>query len=476
MRYFPTFMQLRERRVLVAGGGETALRKGRLLAKAGADLVFVAPAMDADLIAAFPSAAFIKRGFEPDDLSGARLVFAANDDEELDRSIVEAARAAGVPANAVDQPDLCDFITPSIVDRGDVVVAISTAGSAPVLGRSLRARIEALLPQRMSDLAALARAFRPAVAARIAGGPARRRFWERVFSGPVAERALAGDAPGAREAMVRALNAPQTEDEAGVVHIVGAGPGDPELLTLKALRILQEADVVLHDNLVDDAILELVRRDADRIYVGKKKSDHSLPQSEIGELMIRLAQEGKRVVRLKGGDPFVFGRGGEELEALRAAGVDAFVVPGVTAALGCAAETGAPLTHRDHAQSVTFVTGHAAGGGSPDIDWAALASPAMTLVFYMSVSTADDIARNLIAHGRAGSTPVAIVENGSRANQKIVKGALRDLPGLVKAGEVKGPAIVLVGDVAQFADGRGLLDLVDQSTERPAAIFERAYA
>ncbi|MEK7266661.1 MAG: siroheme synthase CysG, partial [Pseudomonadota bacterium] len=366
------------------------------------------------------------------------------------------ARSAGVPVNVVDHPELSDFLTPSIVDRGDIVVAISTGGAAPVLGRRLREKIEALLPQNLERLAAFARSFRSAVAARVA--PEKRRlFWENFFDGPLASRVLAGDEKRVREDLIDSLNRPHYEtgakSEAGVIHIVGAGPGDPELLTLRALRLLQSADVILYDRLVGEKILSLARRDAVRLYVGKAKADHAVPQDQIEQRLIDFARSGKIVVRLKGGDPFIFGRGGEELDAAKAAGIPVFVTPGITAATGCAASARMPLTHRDLSQAVTFITGHAKDDGEPDLDWRAIAALGHTLVVYMGVGRAASIARSLIVNGRAGSTPVAIIEKGTTEQQKILKGRLSDLGAIVRAGGIKGPALLVIGEVAAKADG-----------------------
>ncbi|MEL7029786.1 MAG: siroheme synthase CysG, partial [Pseudomonadota bacterium] len=325
MRYFPAFFNLSGRRALVVGDGEAAVRKARLLLKAGANVVVVAQKPSSDLVDEVGSDAVARRAFRPADVDGCALVVAASEDETMDAAVAEAAREAGVPVNVVDRPELCDFITPSIVDRGDDVVGISTGGAAPVLGRRLRGQIEALAPRRLGELAAFARSFRGAAASKIEDGADRRRFWEETLRGPIGEKVLAGHMAAAREDMLVRLNSEGADPACGVVHIVGAGPGDPELLTLKALRVLQDADVILYDNLVDGAILDLARRDADRIYVGKKKSNHSVPQTDICDRLIALAREGKRVVRLKGGDPFIFGRGGEELEALKRAGVAAHV-------------------------------------------------------------------------------------------------------------------------------------------------------
>lgn len=459
MRYFPTFFDVLDKEILIVGGGESAARKARLFEKAGARIAFVAPQIDEAVEAEFGARArIVVRPFAPQDLALAALVVAADPDPAENERAARAAREAGAPVNVVDRPELSDFTVPSIVDRGDVVIGISTGGAAPVLGRSLRAKIEALLPARLGALAAFAGAFRGAVKARVEDESVRRRLWEHVLSGPIAEKVLAGREPEAREDMLALVNRPQA-DETGVVHIVGAGPGDPELLTLKALRLLQSADVVLHDRLVSAEVLDLVRRDAQRVYVGKAKAEHAMAQEEIGALMIRFAREGLRVVRLKGGDPFIFGRGGEELDQLRAAGVAAYVTPGITAAAGCAASASVPLTHRDFAQAVTFVTGHAKGDAEPDLDWEALARLGHTLVVYMGVSTAEKIGANLIAHGRAASTPAAIIENGTRTDQVIAKGTLGTLGETLRRAGIAGPAVLVIGEVAAKADGAGLVDL-----------------
>ncbi|MBB5517251.1 siroheme synthase CysG [Amphiplicatus metriothermophilus] len=470
MKQFPAFLDLSGRRIVIAGGGAAALQKARLFAAAGAELFVVGrplvPALAEELA---DRAVLIERTAVANDFAAATLAVVAEDDEARAEALAAAAREQGALVNVVDRPELCDFLTPSIIDRGEVVVAVSTGGAAPVLGRRLRAQIETLLPARLGELAAFARSFRRAVAGKVPP-PLRRRFWERFFDGPLAAQVLAGDARGAREAMLAEINRADAEAAGeGVVHIVGAGPGDPELLTLRALRLLQEADVILYDRLVGEEILALARRDAARVYVGKAKSNHALPQEEIEALLVRYAREGKRVVRLKGGDPFVFGRGGEELDALRAAGVRAFVTPGITAATGCAAAVGMPLTHRDHAQAVTFVTGHAKGEGDPDLDWSALARLGHTLVVYMGVGKARRIAENLIGAGRAPATPVAVVENGARPDQRALKGTLAELGALIEEGGVKGPAILVVGEVAALAEACTLDALARELAERAAA-------
>ena len=447
MRQFPAFFNLDNASVVVFGGGEEARRKVRLLAATPARITVIVSKIDPGFAEEFAGRITIA----PPEHAGpaldvARFAIVANRLDANAEKAITMARQYGVPLNVVDHPELCDFTVPSIIDRGDVVAAIGTNGSAPVLAKSIREKLEALLPKRIGDLAALASRLRPDVKAAIPDSKARRRFWEGALTGPTADLAYAGDIEGAEVAM-RAQLASGTAAE-GIVHIVGAGPGDPELLTLKALRLIQEADIVYFDRLVSEEILSLIRRDADRVPVGKSKGDHSVPQETIHELLIASAQEGKRVVRLKGGDPFIFGRGGEELEAVRAAGVAATVVPGISSALGCAAAAGLPLTHRDHAQSLTFVTGHAKAGGVPDLDWVSLARPAQTVVVFMGVGTSATIAEKIIAAGRAPSTPVAVIENGTRDNEIRVFGTLAELPHLIQRAGIKGPALLVIGEVA----------------------------
>lgn len=437
---------------MIVGGGDEALRKGRLFLAAGADLSIIAEAVDPEIATEFEGKArLIELAPAPFDFADAVIVVVADQDELTSARYAKWARAAGALVNVVDQPALCDFTTPSIIDRGQVTVAIGTGGAAPVLGQQLREKIEALLPARIGAFAAFAKGFRRDVKVAVPSSQ-RRLFWQRVFNGPIAEKFLAGDEHAARAAIQGIINNPEADQKSGVVHIVGAGPGDPELLTLRALRLIQEADVILYDKLVSDEILSLVRRDADRVFVGKTKAKHAVPQAEIEKKLVAYAREGKVVVRLKGGDPFVFGRGGEELDALRAAGIPAYVTPGVTAATGCAAAVGMALTHRDFAQAVTFVTGHAKGDVDPDLNWPALATLKHTLVVYMGVTKAASIADNLIVHGRRKETPIAIIENGSRANQRVIKGALNQLGALVDTHSIIGPAVLVIGDVALLAD------------------------
>lgn len=454
MDNLPLFFRLRARPVLLVGAGEAAVAKARLLLAAGADILVVAP-RGHEAFAAWDDEGRLRwerRPFEQGDVSAVTLVIGATGRHDVDDAVARAAGEQGVPVNIVDRPDLGSFIFPSIVDRSPVTIGISTNGASPVLARRLREQIEGLLPANLGTLARFLASFRGAVKAKFDSFESRRRLWEEVLDGPIARDVLAGREPAARDAMLSRINRRRTDRPVtGHVDIVGAGPGDPDLLTIKALRALQDADLVVHDRLIGDGVLDLIRRDAERIYVGKARSNHSVPQDEINDLLVAHARKGRRVVRLKGGDPFVFGRGGEELERLRAAGVSAAVIPGITAATGCAASAGLPLTHRDHASAVTFVTGHGVDG-EPDVDWAAMARPRHTLVVYMGVARASALAAQLLAHGRAPDTPVAIIENGTRADERVITGTLATIPSLIETARIGAPALIVVGEVAALAD------------------------
>jgi uroporphyrin-III C-methyltransferase/precorrin-2 dehydrogenase/sirohydrochlorin ferrochelatase len=450
MEYLPLFFDLRGRPILMVGGDAVAARRIDLLLRAGAAVRVVAEAVTRE-VEALAHAGRIKldrRPFTASDVAGCVAVFGVGADAGA-TDVAAAARAANIPVNIVDRPDLSTFIMPAIVDRDPVIVAVSSGGAAPVLARRVRAQIEALLPARLGALARFARRFRAALRGVQASTTLRRRFWERVLESPVADAVLAGHEAAAQAQMVRMMN--QTaRPEAGVVYLVGAGPGDPDLLTIRAVQVMQRADVVLYDELIGAEILDRVRRDADRVYVGKSKGRHSLSQDEINALMLREARAGRRVLRLKGGDPFVFGRGGEEADFLRTHGVDVIAVPGITAAVGALAAAGIPLTHRDHASAVTFVTGHTRAG-DPEIDWASLARGDRTLVVYMGLSNAADIADRLRAAGLAARTPVAVVQNGTRSDQRVSTGTLDDLGALAAAHAGQGPALLVIGDVAAYA-------------------------
>ncbi len=454
MNYFPAFFDLRDRPALIVGGGEAAARRLRLLRKAGARVTVVAPRVGAEIASALADGMvnLRQRGFVAGDTNGQTAVFAATGLAEVDARVAEAARAAGVPVNVAARAELSSFVVPAIVERDPVVIGISTGGAAPILASRLREAIERLLPARVGRLADFADSFRSAVKATVPGATARVRFWDRFFAGPVADQVLAGNETGARERMLTLVNGRGAgAPPRGGGAIVGAGPGDPDLLTLRALRLIQRADVVIYDKLVGPGVLDLARRDAERIYVGKSRGDHSKEQAEINALLAEQALAGRRVVRLKGGDPFIFGRGGEEADYLRQRGISVELVPGITAALGCAAAVGIPLTHRDHAQAVTLVTGQGKDG-EPELDWGTLARLDQTLAIYMGVGAAARIAARLIEHGLDPATPVAVIENGTLPNQRAVYGRLSGLGWLVRQSGIAGPALIVIGRVAALAD------------------------
>ena len=452
MEYLPLFHNLRGSQVLIVGGGEIALRKSRLIADAGALLRVVAPAIDAQLLELVQASGgvAITRGYQEGDLDGCQLVIAATDEQALNATVSADARRRCVPVNVVDAPALCSVIFPAIVDRSPLVVAVSSGGDAPVLARLIRAKLETWIPSAYGELAGLAARFRQQVKNLYPDVQQRRAFWEEVFQGPIADRQLAGQGAEAQRLLQAKVDGAPPHAP-GEVYLVGAGPGDPDLLTFKALRLMQQADVVLYDRLVAPPILELCRRDAERIYVGKRRAEHAVPQDQINQQLVVLAKQGKRVLRLKGGDPFIFGRGGEEIEELAAHGIPFQVVPGITAASGCSAYAGIPLTHRDYAQSVRFVTGHLKDGTS-DLPWHDLVSPAQTLVFYMGLIGLPIICEQLIRHGRAADTPAALVQQGTTANQRVFTGTLADLPRLVAEHEVHAPTLVIVGEVVQLRE------------------------
>ncbi len=448
MDFLPIFMNLRGEPCLVVGGGEVAARKCALLLRAGAKVTVCAP----ELAPAFDTGRIEHRAarFREADLDGQALVIAATDDQAVNRAVAAAARARRIPVNVADQPELCTFILPSIIERAPLTVAISSGGASPVLARLLRARLESLIPAAYGRLAALAAEFRERVKARFRGAE-RRRFWERALEGPIAEMVLAGRDAEARHALEAALEDARLALSGGDVALVGAGPGDPDLLTFRALRLMQQADVVVYDRLVSKPILDLVRLEAERIYAGKARAQHALPQEDINALLVRLAREGKRVVRLKGGDPFIFGRGGEEIATLAAEGIPFQVVPGITAAAGCASYAGIPLTHREHAQSVMFVAGHLRDG-TMNFNWRALAQPQQTLVVYMGLLGLEVLCRELVAHGLPASLPAALVQQGTTPQQRVLEGTLATLPGIVAASEVRAPTLVIVGEVVRLRE------------------------
>lgn len=452
MDYLPLFHKLQGRVVLLVGGGEMALRKARVLLEVGATLRVIAPVISEALQALVlaQQGECVLRTYETADMQDCCLVLATTDQPQVNTAISTQAKALGIPVYAVGAPELSTVVFPAIVDRSPLVIAVSTAGHAPVLARLARAKIETLLPASYGHLAGLAARFRDQVKSLLPHVQPRRAFWEDVFQGQIAEHVFAGREQQAEQLLNEKINGAQNQ-VVGEVYLVGAGPGDPDLLTFKALRLMQQADVVLYDRLVAPAILELCRRDADRIYVGKQASNHSVPQDQINLKLVELAQQGKRVVRLKGGDPFIFGRGGEEIEELAAQHIPFQVVPGVTAASGCSAYAGIPLTHRDYAQSVRFVTGHPKDGVL-DLPWSELVSTTQTVVFYMGLGCLPDICQQLMAHGRAAQTPIALVENGTTAQQRVFAGTLESINQQVSEFAVQSPSLIIVGEVVALRE------------------------
>ena len=459
MDYLPLFHNLRGRRVLVIGGGEIALRKVRLVQEASALITVVAKDFCPDLLEMdardtadgcngleLISAAYQHQHLlqHPDTV----MVIAATNDRDLNRLVSEHAQAAHMLANVVDDPSFSTVIFPSIVDRSPIQVAISSGGDAPVLVRLLRTRFESLLPAGMAKLGALAGSFRERVKTKFASGADRKAFWEDVFYGPIAEQAYANNLDEAERLLADKL-ASTDSFKTGEVYLVGGGPGDPDLLTFKALRLMQQADIVLYDRLVSKEVLNLVRRDATRIYVGKTAGDHPVTQDNINQKLVDYALKGNRVVRLKGGDPFIFGRGGEEIETLAEQGIPFQVVPGITAASGCASYAGIPLTHRDHAQSVRFIAGHLRSG-KMDLNWPELVQPNQTLVFYMGLNGMETICQQLKDHGLNPTTPAALIEKGTSDRQQVFVGDLDTLPGIVREAGAKAPTLIIVGSVVSL--------------------------
>lgn len=455
MDFLPIFVNIKSRNCVVVGGGEVAARKIALLLRAGAHITVIAPELCTELRERLSeqlsqgTITHFAEAFRPDHLNNAVLVIAATSDPAINRKVSEAAGQLHIPVNVVDTPELCSFIMPSIIDRSPVLVAVSSGGASPVLARLLRARLETMIPAAYGRLAACAAAYRERVKLHFSRPEKRRIFWESALQGPFAEMIFAGREQAARDYLERSLESEADDMPQGEVYLVGAGPGDPDLLTFRAMRLMQQADVVVYDRLVSPAILDMVRREAARIYAGKERSHHVMPQESINQLLVRLAKEGKRVLRLKGGDPFIFGRGGEEIETLSDHGIPFQVVPGITAASGAASYAGIPLTHRDYAQSCIFVTGHLKDG-SVDLDWPVLARPKQTIVIYMGLLGLPVLCRQLIAHGLPGTTPAAIVQQASTHNQRVLTGTLETLPNLTVSANLTPPTLIIVGEVVKL--------------------------
>jgi uroporphyrin-III C-methyltransferase/precorrin-2 dehydrogenase/sirohydrochlorin ferrochelatase len=452
MDYLPIFLDLRGKNSLVVGGGDTGARKAALLLSAGAWVTVVESGDLADSFHALKATDRVihrREPFKPTQLDDVEVVFAASDDDDLNRAVHAAASARHIPVNVVDKPEVCSFIMPSIIDRSPVVVAVSSGGEAPVLSRLLRARLETLIPAAYGRLAALAGRFKTRVRQHFKTTDQRRKFWENALLSPVAEMVFSGREQEAEATLARMLDNADTAPGTGEVYLVGAGPGNPDLLTFRALRLMQQADVVVYDRLVAPPILEMCRRDADRFYVGKERDNHAVPQDEINMILVRLAKEGKRVLRLKGGDPFIFGRGGEEIETLREHGIPFQVVPAVTAAAGVASYAGIPLTHRAHAKALVLVTGHLKDG-TMDLDWDMLCRPGQTIVIYMGLKGLITLCDEMKKHGLSGDTPATIVQQGTTLNQKVVIGNLDSLPAKAAQAELKPPTLIIIGSVVSL--------------------------
>lgn len=453
MEFLPVFIKLDGQPCLVVGGGIVAARRVSLLRKAGGMVTVVAPELCPELADLSASGVIVyhARRFAPSDLDSVRITIGATDDEAINAEVSRLAQARSIPVNVVDNPELCSFIVPSILDRSPVLVAVSTGGASPVLARQLRTRLESLIPSAYGHLAAMIDEFREPAKQRFPDVDTRRRFWEEVLEGPICELVFSGREADARRQLEQALAKGTAKEGVGEVYLVGAGPGDPDLLTFRAVRLMQQADVLVYDRLVSAPILDLARRDAERFYVGKEKDNHAVPQESINQLLVDLARQGKRVLRLKGGDPFIFGRGGEEIETLAQEGIPFQVVPGITAASGCASYAGIPLTHRDYAQSCTFVTGHLKDG-SIDLNWMQLVQPRQTVVFYMGLTGIEVICKQLIAHGMAPDMPAALVEQGTTRNQRVHIGTVANLSQLVIESGVRAPTLTIIGEVVKLHD------------------------
>ncbi|AEG02075.1 siroheme synthase CysG [Methylomonas methanica] len=451
MDYFPLFIKLKNQPCLVVGAGDIAARKIELLGRSGAHITVVAEQFG-DSVLTMQTALSLKlqqKSFSPDDVTGMRLIVSATNDRTVNELVAASAEKQRIPVNVVDNPDLCSFIFPAIVDRSPLIAAITSGGASPVLARILRAKIESMIPASYGRLAQFAEDFRLLVKQTIKEPAQRRVFWEKMLQGRVAELVFADNTQEAERLLKSNLELAERQPNKGEVYLIGAGPGDPDLMTFRALRLLQQADVVVYDRLVSAGILEMARRDAEKIYVGKQRSNHSLPQESINELLANLALSGKRVARLKGGDPFIFGRGGEEIETLMQQGIDFQVVPGITAAAGCASYAGIPLTHRDHAQSCTFVTGHLKDGNI-NLDWKQLATPNQTIVIYMGLVGLKNICQALIENGCPPHHPIAIVQQGTTPNQRVLTGTLENMPQLVQDQDIKPPTLIIVGTVVSL--------------------------
>ena len=448
MDYLPIFVTLEKQPCLVIGGGEIAVRKISLLLKAGAIVTVITEKISPLLtdLSNQNTLSIIQKSFCETDIENFRLVVSATNHQETNKRVAKASHDKGILVNVVDTPSLCSFIFPAIIDRSPIIAAVSSGGSAPVLARLLRAKIETTLSPAYGQLAKLAEKFRIHVKQSISDPNQRRIFWENCFQGIIAEQVFAGNEQQAEQLLVDAIKEQQQSTPHGEVYLIGAGPGAADLLTFRALRLMQQADVIVYDNLVSPEIIDLARRDSEKIYVGKQRKNHSLPQESINHLLAELAKSGKRVARLKGGDPFIFGRGGEEIETLMQEGIHFQVVPGITAATGCAAYAGIPLTHRDHAQSCIFVTGHLKDD-SINLNWTQLAMPQQTIVVYMGLVGLKTICESLIAHGSPRDLPIALIQQGTTRRQRVLTGTLTTLPEIITDMNINPPTLIIIGTV-----------------------------
>ncbi|MCO8046675.1 siroheme synthase CysG [Acinetobacter towneri] len=452
MDIFPISLKLQQQPCLIVGGGHIAYRKAVLLAKAGAKVDVLAPEIDVNLLQLVQQSQgqYVQDVFSPSTaLRHYRLVIAATDNNLVNQQVFAACEAENVLVNSVDDPPHCRFMVPAIIDRSPLVISVASNGTSPVLSRQIRTQLESTIPHGMGKLAEYSGQWRAAVKQKIVNPDERRIFWEELYASPLKEQVFNDNLDAANQSIQQALAEWQTPK--GEVYLVGAGPGDPELLTLKALRLMQQADVVIYDRLVSAPILELCRRDAEKVYVGKARSNHAVPQEGINALLVKYAQAGKRVCRLKGGDPFIFGRGGEEIQELYEAGVSFQVVPGITAASGCSAYAGIPLTHRDYAQSVRFLTGHLKEG-SPELPWSELVYEQQTLVLYMGLVGLESICEKLIAHGQRADMPVALISKGTTPEQKVVVGTLADIASKVAQHHIQAPTLTIIGEVVNLRE------------------------
>ena len=454
MTYLPIFLDIKNEWSLVIGGKSTAARKVETLLRGGGKVRVISKSFNADFKGMMDTKLvdLVQKSFSSSDLHGIKLVISATENQIADKKIFNAAIKAGIPINVVDNLALCTFIMPALVERGPIKIAISSGGVAPVLARTLRARLETFVPASIEKIADFAAKWRSKVKKSIPDLNARRRLWEDLIDGPIGSLALAGRTKDAEYLLLQMLAKEQNKKNqtlVGEVYLVGAGPGDPDLLTFRALKLMQQADIVLHDRLVSEPIMKLVRRDAERVFVGKKAGDHTLPQEDISKLLSQLAQKGLRVLRLKGGDPFMFGRGGEEIEELARKRIPFQVVPGVTSANGCATYAGIPLTHRDHAQACIFITGHTKQG-KLDLNWPVLVQPHQTVCVYMGLNALHQLMNEFIKHGANAATPAAIVASGTLENQQVVTGTLSNLAKKSEIKNIESPAMIIIGSVVRL--------------------------